>query len=252
MPRRQRNRATVLAHGESGTSRSRWPSSVSRRTISASMAGAHQISADVLPRANQVAQRLFLAAGDPHGVQPVDHQQPHQSLGVASVGLDAILRRALDLARRRHHAPDPRVLQPPRQREPGGPGLIGHSRRPRQPGAERDELAGLPRQPPNAELPRLAIDRRRQDLRCVHVEPRPAANLCHVGTPMIAVGAQAAPGPSTRAPHARVSTLTPTADDQTDGPYGLGIGRSRRGRRIVGRRLLGVARYAGPPYSGRR
>jgi hypothetical protein len=46
----------------------------------------------------------------------------------------------------------------------------------------------------------------------VHIQPGPAANLCHVGTPMIAVGAQAIPGPSTRAPHARVPTLTSPPD----------------------------------------
>jgi 3-phenylpropionate/trans-cinnamate dioxygenase ferredoxin reductase subunit len=36
-------------------------------------------------------------------MQRVDHQQPHQPLGVALVGLDPILRRPLDLPRRRDH-----------------------------------------------------------------------------------------------------------------------------------------------------
>ena len=39
---------------------------------------------------------------------------------------------------------------------------------------------------------------------------------------MIAVGIRAVPGSSTRAPHARVPTLTSQPDDQTDRPYGLG------------------------------
>lgn len=60
----------------------------------------------------------------------------------------------------------------------------------------------------------------------MHVKARPAANLCHVGTPMIAVAAEATPRRSTRAPHARVPTLTSTADDQPDQPYGLEVGRN--------------------------
>ncbi|MGI8729040.1 MAG: hypothetical protein ACR2LK_03470 [Solirubrobacteraceae bacterium] len=50
---------------------------------------------------DEVAQRLLLAPEDTDGVQPVNHQQPHQPLGVAAVPLDAILRRTLDLAWRR-------------------------------------------------------------------------------------------------------------------------------------------------------
>jgi hypothetical protein len=57
----------------------------------------------------------------------------------------------------------------------------------------------------------------------MHVKTSPAANLCHVGTPMIAVAAEATPRRSTRAAHARVPTLTPEADDQPDRPYGLGL-----------------------------
>jgi hypothetical protein len=45
----------------------------------------------------------------------------------------------------------------------------------------------------------VAVHRRRDDARSMNIKPRPAANLCHVGTLMIAVGAQANPGPSTRA-----------------------------------------------------
>src|ERR1700722_19419571 len=38
---------------------------------------------------------------------------------------------------------------------------------------------------------------------------------------MIAVGVQATPGPSTRAPHARVPTFTSHADGTNGRPYGL-------------------------------
>ena len=39
---------------------------------------AHQIAADILARADQVAQRLLLTARHPDRVQDVDHQQPRQ------------------------------------------------------------------------------------------------------------------------------------------------------------------------------
>jgi hypothetical protein len=82
---------------------------------------AHQIAADVLARSDQVAQCLHRAGRDPDRVQPADHQQPHQTLGVTAIGLDAILGGPLDLARRRDDAPDPGRLQRPGQPEPGRP-----------------------------------------------------------------------------------------------------------------------------------
>jgi hypothetical protein len=143
------------------------------------VARAHQIAAHVLARAHQVAQRLLLGAGDPHRVQPANHQQPHQALGVAAVGLDAILRRPLDLPGRRDHAPDARDSKPPSESEPGQTGLIGHLRRARQPGAERHHLRRLTRQPVRAQLPGLAIDRHRDHLRGMHIQTSPTANLGH-------------------------------------------------------------------------
>ncbi len=56
---------------------------------------------------------LLLDRRYPHCVQRVDHQQSQSPLGVSLVGLDPILRRALDLSRARHHAPVPRRLQRP-------------------------------------------------------------------------------------------------------------------------------------------
>jgi hypothetical protein len=69
-------------------------------SLGEAMASAHQIDADVLARANHVAQRLLLAAGDADRAQRVDHQKAHQSLGVPPVGLDPVLRGTLDLPRR--------------------------------------------------------------------------------------------------------------------------------------------------------
>jgi hypothetical protein len=47
----------------------------------------HQVAAQVLARADEIAQRLFLDAGDRHPVQLAGREQPHQTLGVATVGL---------------------------------------------------------------------------------------------------------------------------------------------------------------------
>jgi len=48
-------------------------------------------------RADEIAQRLFLGAADADRVQLASPQQPHQVLGVATVGLDPPARRARDL-----------------------------------------------------------------------------------------------------------------------------------------------------------
>jgi hypothetical protein len=67
----------------------------------------------------------------------------------------------------------------------------------------------------------------------MNIEPDPGLSLRHVGTPMIAVRAQATPEPSTRAPHARVPTLTPRPDRpaaQEDEPYGLARQFTRKPR----------------------
>jgi hypothetical protein len=188
---------------------------VAQQQLAHAVTGAHQVATHVLTRPDQIAQRLFLAAGDPDWMQSIDHQQPHEALGIALVGLHPVLRGALDLARRRDHTPHAGFLQRPREREPRRAGLIGHARRARQTSAELHHLARPARQPPRAHLTRLPVDRHRDDLRRVHIQTSPTANLCHVGTPMIAVGAQATPGPSTRAPHARVPTLTSQPDAET-------------------------------------
>jgi hypothetical protein len=182
----------------------------------------HQVAADVLARADEVAQRLLLDARHPDRVQPADHQQPQQALGVAPIGLDPIARRPRDLSRRRDETPDAGRLERPRKPEARRPGLIGHPRRARKPGAELHHRARVARQPAHDQFAALAVHRRGEHLRRAHVEPGPTANLCYVGTPMIAVGAQATPGPPTRAPHARVPTLTSTPDEwPTDRHIGL-------------------------------
>ena len=101
---------------------------VAQQELRQPLAGAHQIDSYVLTRTDQIAQRFLLGRRHPDRVQRVDHQQPHQPLGVTRVGLDLVLRRTLDLARRRDHTPDPRRHQRPRQPVTRRAGLIGGSR----------------------------------------------------------------------------------------------------------------------------
>jgi capsid protein len=64
-------------------------------------------------------------------VQLAGEQQPHQVLGVAAVGLDALARRARDLAGRRDHALHAAALELAREAVTGRSGLIGRPHRPR-------------------------------------------------------------------------------------------------------------------------
>ncbi len=89
------------------------------------MPGPHQIATEVLPRPDEIARRFLLGSGHPDRVQPADHQQPHETLGVAGVGLDPVLSRTLDLPRRGEHTLDPRRSQRSGQPQPGRPRLIG-------------------------------------------------------------------------------------------------------------------------------
>ncbi|HEX3737193.1 MAG TPA: hypothetical protein VHV53_06585 [Solirubrobacterales bacterium] len=52
-------------------------------------------------------------------MKTADHQEAHQPLGVAAIGLHPVGRGALDLPRRGHHAGDPALLERPRQAEAG-------------------------------------------------------------------------------------------------------------------------------------
>ena len=148
------------------------------------MAGAHQIAADILARADEVTQRLLFTARDSHGVQPPDHQQSQQTLGVTPVGLDAVLRRTLDLARRRHDAPHADSLQRTRQRKPARACLISHTRRAGQ--TDANATPTCPVLPNNLRMPSSPVWRStvaRDDLARVHVPPHPAANCAMPAPP---------------------------------------------------------------------
>ena len=73
---------------------------VTQQQLRQPMARAHQIAAQILARTHQVAQRLLLDARHRDAMQLTGGEQPHQPLGVATIGLDAIARPARDQPRR--------------------------------------------------------------------------------------------------------------------------------------------------------
>jgi hypothetical protein len=152
---------------------------VAQQQLAHPVARPHQIAADVLAGAHQVAQRLLLRDRHPDRVQPADHQQTHEPLGVSLVGLDAVLRGALDLARRRDHTFDPGPVQRARQLKPRRPCLVGRADRSRQPSQERHHLPRCPRQPLHAQLTRLRVHHARHCLGDMHIQTGPGANLGH-------------------------------------------------------------------------
>jgi hypothetical protein len=143
------------------------------------VSAAHQIHADGVARANQVAQRLLLGARDSNRVQLARQQQPHQVLGVAAVGLDALPRRTRDLARRRDHALHAAPPKLARQAVAGRARLIDRAHRPRQPSAQPGRLADVTADPEELQLTGLGIEHRRDDLGRVHVQTDEASSLRH-------------------------------------------------------------------------
>jgi hypothetical protein len=131
---------------------------VAQQQLAQPPARAHQ-AAQILPRADQVTQRLLLAAGDSDRVQAVDQPQPQpqHALGVALVGLDAILGRPLDLARAATMQPIPPACSarasPTRSGRPHRPPASVRAARSRTSRPRRSC-----RQPPGAHLARRAVD----------------------------------------------------------------------------------------------
>jgi hypothetical protein len=92
---------------------------VAQQQLAQPVTGAHQITPHILACPDQVTQRLLLGARNPHRVQTVDHQQPHQPLRVTPVGLHLVLGRALDLPRCRDHTLNVMKEGPPGARDNG-------------------------------------------------------------------------------------------------------------------------------------
>jgi len=168
---------------------------VTQQQLGEPVAGAHEIAAQSFAGTNQVAHRFLLDARHRDRMQLAGSQQPDQSFGVALIGLDPIARPARHQTRRADHAAHTGPRQSPRERKAGRPDLIGHPHRPFKPGDERGDLVGPARQPPTPKLSGLPVKHRRDGPPDMDIQPNPGLSLRHVGTPMIAVRAQATPEP---------------------------------------------------------
>src|SRR3954467_5329374 len=181
---------------------------VAQQQLGDAVARAHQIAAQVLPGADQIAQALGLDARNRDRVQFARDQKPRQALGVAPVGLDAIRRPTRDHARRADQTTDPGGLESAREREAGRPGLIRRADRTRQPRHELRHVRRAAPPPPTPPPPPAPPDSRRRrsspeapSMTAATVPLTCTSNATNVlacamvGTPMIAVRAQAAPEP---------------------------------------------------------
>ena len=161
-----------------------------------SLAGAHQINAHVLAGSHEIAQRLLLDGRYPDRVQRIDHQQPQHPLSVTLVSLDLVLRRALDLPRRRHHTPNARRLQLPGEPIPRRPRLVRHPRRTGQLRQELHHLRGLTRQPARTNLAGAASSVTASTLRACTSRPAQLQTLLvMVGSSICGCGRRAGGSP---------------------------------------------------------
>ncbi len=143
---------------------------VAQQQLAEPVAAAHQVDADGLARADEIAQRLLFATGNADGMQLAGQHQPDQQLGVAAVGPDTITGRPGDLARRCDDALHAASMQLAREPVPRRPGLVGRTHRARQPGAQPGRLHHVTGQREEPQLPGRGIEHRRHDLGGVHVQ----------------------------------------------------------------------------------
>ena len=101
-----------------------------------------------------------------------------------------------------------RRRQPAGEREPSRPRLIRRTDQTRQPRHEFRDLRRPPRQPLPTQLPRIAVDHRRHRPADMHIQRHERLSLHHGRHPHECGPREATPRRSTRAPHARVPTLT--------------------------------------------
>jgi hypothetical protein len=150
---------------------------VAEQQLGESVACAHEVAAEVFAGADQVAQRFFFDGRHRHRVQLAGDQQPHQALGVALIGLDAIARPARNTSRRAHHDLDSCGLEAPSQREPRGPGFICRPHRTRQARRERRHFVAAARKPLAANFAGPEIQDSSHRPRHVHIERDPGLSL---------------------------------------------------------------------------
>jgi hypothetical protein len=142
-------------------------------------------------------------------------QQLPQPLGIALIRLDAISRPPRDQPRGAHQTAHTDGPQPASEREAGRPRLI---RRAHWTGNEATNSQTSPPRPDNR-CRRSSPESRSMIAATVALTCTSSATnvlaCAMVGTPMIAVPAEATPRRQPRASHARVPTLTPCPDRPT-------------------------------------
>jgi hypothetical protein len=152
------------------------------------MAGTHQILPQRLTGTHQIPRGLLPDARYLDRMQRSGHQQPHQQLRVALIGLDPIGRRARRLARRDHNRLDPcrerRACQPEARRAR----LVDRAHRRSLRGKQTHDLLDPATEPAASQLARLRIDKRDVHTARVDVETDPCHRLCHPAGPSSGCG----------------------------------------------------------------
>src|SRR5215213_2639254 len=139
------------------------------------MPRAHQIRAQILTAANQVAQLLLLGRWDPDQPQVAGGEQPREADRIALVGLDPITRPALDVARRADRHLDPLRPRPAHQAIAGRPRLIDRPQWPPQLAQHVEHLQRAADHPARAHLPGNVIEHRERARLRVNIPARPNA-----------------------------------------------------------------------------
>lgn len=173
---------------------------VTQQQLAEAVTAAHQINTDSLARPDEIAQRLLLGAGYPDRVQLARPQQPHEQLGVATIGLHAIPGRPWDLARRRDDTPHVASMKLAREPVPGRTGLIRRAR-PRQPRAQPGRLVDVTAQREELQLPGLGIEHRPTILVACTSRPTRLLAFATAGSSAIVERRAAATAAATTSPH---------------------------------------------------
>ena len=143
------------------------------------MTGAHQISANVLAAADEIAQLLPLDRRDRHDRQLPCSQRPGEPDRVALVGLEPVARRPVGSVRSADDDLDPLGTGAAREPVAGRACLVDHARRARHRPQERQQHVRPPEHPLRAHLTGgLVKDSDRRFVR-VHVNTDPMDTVRH-------------------------------------------------------------------------
>ena len=164
------------------------------------MAGAHQVAAQILAAAQEIAEALIGRGRDVDKVQLAGGEQTSQALGVAAVGLDPIAGRPGDQAGRGDADVEASLGAGAGKAEPRGPGLIDRD----QIGAECLEvgkrLLRRSLDPPAGELAGCEVEREHMGLIGVDVKAHARHSLGH-GRRLPKLGCRPQACPAAQSPH---------------------------------------------------